>query len=510
MPPPAVRSKVNDWIRSINKTESLVSERTFRFLNEQHTLNDISNWNDPQYSKLWLYNLHYFDDLNSSHLSRKNQIHKKLIDDWIRYNPVGFGNGWEPYPISLRIVNWIKWHLNGNELEPAMMNSLAIQVRFLKEKLEYHILGNHLLANIKALIFSGLYFNGDEADAWLQMGELLLGKELDEQILEDGGHFERSPMYHSIILEDFLDLVNLYNTYNRPVLVKLKNTIGKMLRWLVLMCHPDGQISLFNDAAFEIAASPSELSKYAKRVDFIDCEKNCDSRRSLSASGYVRIVNDTCLLIADVGDIGPDYLPGHAHADTLSFEMSIFGQRVFVDSGTSTYQISEQRNDERSTSAHNTLCLDHTNSSDVWRGFRVGKRARVSRREMREENDCIFLSAEHDGYKYLSGKPIHRRTWRLYKKKLEIIDDIFGNGQHHLEIFFHLHPLIKVIDAVGSMIKLQIPDSKIVVLAIDGEVELSVKPSTYHPEFGLKIPSWKLVCRCIGVLPITIVIRLQW
>ena len=29
--------------------------------------------------------------------------------------------------------------------------------------------------------------------------------------------------------------------------------------------------------------------------------------------------------------IGPDYLPGHAHADTLNFELSLFDQRWFVD-----------------------------------------------------------------------------------------------------------------------------------------------------------------------------------
>ena len=37
----------------------------------------------------------------------------------------------------------------------------------------------------------------------------ILKKELSEQILPDGGHYELSPMYHSIILEDILDLHNI-------------------------------------------------------------------------------------------------------------------------------------------------------------------------------------------------------------------------------------------------------------------------------------------------------------
>ena len=42
-------------------------------------------------------------------------------------------------------------------------------------------------------------------------------------------------------------------------------------------------------------------------------------------------------LLVDCGEIGPDYLPGHAHCDTLSFELSLSGQRVVVDSGCGIY-----------------------------------------------------------------------------------------------------------------------------------------------------------------------------
>ena len=73
--------------------------------------------------------------------------------------------------------------------------------------------GNHLLANAKALIFSGLYFKGEEARKWLQLGVKIIDEELDEQILQDGGHFERSTMYHTVILEDFLDLINILSLY---------------------------------------------------------------------------------------------------------------------------------------------------------------------------------------------------------------------------------------------------------------------------------------------------------
>ena len=83
------------------------------------------------------------------------------------------------------------------------------------------------------------------------------------------------------------------------------------------------------------------------------------------------------LLVCDVAPIGPDHLPAHAHADTLSFELSFKGRRVFVNSGTSEYGLSAERQRQRGTAAHNTLVLDEENSSEVWAGFRVARRARA-------------------------------------------------------------------------------------------------------------------------------------
>ncbi len=54
-----------------------------------------------------LYNLHYFDWINARDSS--DDIAARWIMRWIAENPAPGGNGWEPYPLSLRIVNWIKW-----------------------------------------------------------------------------------------------------------------------------------------------------------------------------------------------------------------------------------------------------------------------------------------------------------------------------------------------------------------------------------------------------------------
>src|SRR6266480_455096 len=164
------------WQQSLQCKPPELGPNRFAFLNQE---SELSGWNDPGISRLWLYNLHYFSSPNAS-----------LIQRWIDGNPVGYGAGWEPYPLSLRIVNWIKWEFNGGLLDSNAVNSLASQARYLFRTLEYHLLGNHLFANAKALVFAGTFFEGPEAARWLAKGLSILEDEVQEQILSDGGHFE--------------------------------------------------------------------------------------------------------------------------------------------------------------------------------------------------------------------------------------------------------------------------------------------------------------------------------
>ena len=121
-------------------------------------------------SKLWLYNLHYFDDLKSVNSTDRKELHLKLITQWINENKPFEGNGWEPYPTSIRIVNWIKWSLSGNSLDDKILDSLFLQSRYLANNIETHLYGNHLFTNAKALCFSGMFFKGKEANSWLDLG----------------------------------------------------------------------------------------------------------------------------------------------------------------------------------------------------------------------------------------------------------------------------------------------------------------------------------------------------
>ena len=493
---PPVRSPSGDWEPPARRAASLVEPGVFRFLNQTGALSDCG-WDDPARDKLWRYNQHYFDDLNAEGADDRTAWHVALVDHWINHNRPGSGSGWEPYPTSLRIVNWIKWALAGNELSDTAIQSLAVQIRWLRRRLEWHLLGNHLFANAKALVFAGLWFEGPEAEGWLNIGLAILARQVPEQILSDGGQFELSPMYHALALEDFLDLVNVCRCFGDGLKPKqfaqineLTDRVASMRTWLAAMSHPDGRIALFNDAAFGIAPENTELEAYASRLG-LGAAPALGARVWLPATGYARLSESGAVLIVDLGDVGPTYLPGHAHADTLSFELSVYGQRLFVNSGTSVYGVGAERLRQRGTAAHNTVVVAGKNSSDVWSGFRVGRRARPHRRLVPQIGEGQTAQALHDGYRHLPGRPSHHRQWTLSPGVLKIQDEL---GARHLnaEARYHLHPDVQPVLAEDGKGVFTLPGGQEVRWNAWGE-GVRLEPSTWHPEFGVSRPSTCLV-----------------
>ena len=467
---------------------SMFDDDRFIFLNESEVLVD---WNDPQRSKLWLYNLHYFDDLNSQDAADRIDKHSELISRWITENPPGVGNGWEPYPISLRVVNWIKWFLVHGKVTDKQLESLALQVKVLFQTIETHLLGNHLFSNAKALLFAGLYFKGAEADQWFASALKLLAREVPEQILEDGGNFELTPMYHAIITADLLDIVSILSAYQDSRYCWLeeecRNRLPDMLQWLTVMTHPDGYVSLFNDAAIDIAPTLSQLVVTSKAYDVALPPVPQATLVHLESSGYFRLNLEEAVLIGDIGCVGPDYIPGHAHADTLSFELSIFGQRLIVNSGTSLYGSSEERMRQRGTAAHSTVVVDRQNSSEVWGGFRVARRAKPFGLVVDELAGTVRCS--HDGYTRLAGKPVHTREWLYCKSSVSISDWVAGRFET-AEARYHLHPDWDY-ELVGNTLLCRLEGRVANLWITTGSSRLET--STYHPKFGSRIDSRVLV-----------------
>ncbi|HTT12249.1 MAG TPA: alginate lyase family protein [Burkholderiaceae bacterium] len=492
----------------------LVGPGTFEFLGERARIGKAADWNDPVRSHLWLYNLHYLSDLNAAGAQGREDELRDLVQRWIRDNPPGQGVGWEPYPLSLRIVNLVKWLARQHAIEPEWLASLATQADALSRRIEFYLLGNHLFANAKALVFAGAFLAGDRAPRWLERGLAILARQVPEQFLPDGGHFERSPMYHAALLADLFDLIELADVSALPVLRARReawvDAANRGLNWLDAMTHPDGEIAFFNDAAIGIAPNPIVLARHAARLlgARTPPARPPFDLRLLRESGYVRVdLPAAGAALLDIAPLGPDYLPAHGHADTLSFELSLFGTRVFVNSGTSMYGASEERLRQRGTAAHNTVLIDNENSSEVWGGFRVARRARATLHGAEPGPKRIVIHGSHDGYRRLPGRNTHWRRWTFGLDSLQVDDTVTGRFRS-AEARYHLHPAVVVqqLDPQARRAVLRLPGGQSVVLDATG-ASLQAEPATWHPRFGVSVANRCLVLRFEGGQVGT---RLQW
>lgn len=409
-----------------------VAKRTFSFIN---ITAPFASWNETTYGTLWTYNLNYMDWLCQKNMDFN--IGSVWIDKFIA-DLLENKYGLDSYPIALRSINWIKFIIKNEqqltwEQRKRWNDSLYSQIKMLSKKLEYHLLGNHLLEDLFALYFSSIYFHDEDM---FQCSSSLLSKELDEEILNDGGHFEQSPMYHCILLDRLLDCYNIsskniYFNGQEKMNVFLLHKAQKMLGFLQVIKYSDDTIPLLNDSSYDIAPTPQELFDYADRLS-INHFCNVD----LSDSGYRKYSIGSMEAIVDVGDIKAHYQPGHTHADTFNFELRINGRPYIVDTGISTYNKTKRRQYERSTSAHNTVIIMNKDSSEVWGGFRVGKRAKV----WVLEETHMSIKAFHNGFSKF-GK--HYRTFEMRDNEFFIHDHISSN--YLAKSILHLAPSEQII-----------------------------------------------------------------
>src|SRR6266496_4870742 len=177
----------------------LISENSFHgnkftFLNREKTFEaDKINWNFLEHGLLWNYNLNYFDFLLQNNLDPKAGI--KLIHHFID-NANIYSPSYDPYPVSLRGINWIKFLVKNNIHDSKINESLFRQYIKLRHETEKHLGANHLLENGFSMLYGSPYF---QSRTFLKCAENIFFRELREQILNDGAHYELSPMYHRII-----------------------------------------------------------------------------------------------------------------------------------------------------------------------------------------------------------------------------------------------------------------------------------------------------------------------
>lgn len=465
----SIPKKVNTkgWTNSFTYNESYISPKTFVFLNLKHHFEEEIDWNYHFFGKLWTYNLNYFDFLNQKNITKEQGLF--LIHNFINKNHLVV-TGFDPYPISLRVINWIKFLIT-HQVNDALIDSFLYNdfLRLL-DNLEYNLLGNHLLENGYSLLFGAYYF---EDKRIYNKATEILKQELEEQILDDGAHFELSPMYHKILLTKLLDCIQLIQRddgvfHETGLKDFLEQKANLMLGFLKNILFKNHIMPLLNDAANGIAPNSKSIFDYAKELNL---SASCST---LKGSGYVKKDFDKFEVIVDVGEIGASYQPAHAHADTFNFCMQYDNTSFIVDTGTSTYNIGERRNYERSTIAHNTVSYNNLNSSEVWKGFRVARRAKV----IVLKNCHNQLIAEHDGFKREG--VLHLREFEFLSNEFKIKDYIKGKIKYKSTSSIHFHPDVKLEKFENHIIL-----NNVLKICWSGFENIIIKEYQYAPKFNI-------------------------
>jgi uncharacterized heparinase superfamily protein len=502
-----------------------VDDVTFRFLNIEVDLsrNETTiDWSAQSQSRLWQYNLHYFDYLREP--ARPNNDKDRLIQSWIECNSQGFGTGWEPFTTSLRIVNWVFYMLQRppEDIPLAWLDSLYLQTLWLEQNDEKHILANHYFENLKALFFAGCFFQGDDANRWINRILNEIPSQAREQTLSDGGHYERSHLYHCLMLENYLDIYNLSLSYRElctsGFVEQIRSSAKRGLEWLAATVFPDGMIPLTNDSAFGVSILPEELFSYAERLS-LKTTHGCFEDIELidrPATGLYGCRLGDNMFIIDCGDIGPSYQPGHTHCDFLSYELMVAARRIVVDTGVCEYEPGPMRNYVRSTKAHNTVSVNGGEQSEIWDQFRVARRAEKIAAEISMNDNTIDFRGAYRGFCINRNRIEHKRTVAILlcpngKKFRELIitDYLTGVGCHAIENFIHIHPEIDVRSSHHGEINLIHDESAIALIQLSNGQNYQIESGFYCPEFGRQIPNQVIVLRTQGTFPLSLCYKIH-
>jgi hypothetical protein len=391
-----------------SKQKEYLGNNSFELIGLKQIFEDTIDWNYQGHGKLWNYHLQYFGYLLDENIPSEERF--RLLKNFSEQLLSGSIKP-EPYPVSLRVVNTLLFHSRYPIKDKIILEALFKQIDYLANNLEYHLLANHLLENAFSLFISSIYLANKQL---FEKSKKLLIAQLEEQVLGDGGHYECSPMYQSVLLSKLFICIEVGRKatwVTDEIVTFLESKASQMLGWINAYSFPDGSWALMNDAAEQVAPTSQSLNDAAKIL------KISSANTRLTVSGFRKMCGNDWELLIKTGAVQPSYQPGHVHADITSYCLWYKGKQIIVDRGISTYAVSAQRNEERATRSHNTISFNNYNQSDVWGGFRVGKRAEVN---MLEDSDTsIHISVKQ----YFNSNCIHARKFSKIDEYNFVIED---------------------------------------------------------------------------------------
>jgi hypothetical protein len=399
----------------------------------------------------------------------------ETVCDWISSNPVpvnsngGAGPWWETLSTAWRLWEWlwikgIAWpHASfRNTAKELMLRSFWEHAHHLMDHQGHP--NNWMIVESAALTLAGMCLpEFQEADMWVEEGIRRLNNEFIRQFMDDGAHYEFSPLYQAICLHAFLDVKRAASFHNIALPDVFGTPLEKVVEYLSALCRPDFTWPSFNDSG-SVAGDYTALMGLAgemfhrKDFDWIGSKgahgaspaetikRFPDSGIGIMRSGYDPQAH---FLAFRAGPAGMT----HVHEDALSLEVVAHGIPCLIDPGITRYAPGPMTDYYRSAASHNALLLDGKGPLRSRLGFQERTRSARNQFTCFNRGDVIGMSGTCNDYRDESGAgfQITRSVLFVAHHYWVIRDTAIGAGIHTLTACWQFFPGNVEMDA-GTLI----------------------------------------------------------
>jgi uncharacterized heparinase superfamily protein len=414
--------------------------------------------------------LHAFGWLRDFRATKDEQYFAKaqaLTSQWVySYRRPDKSAVWQPDVTAQRLISWLSHSpviLRGAEMGfyRRFLRSLGRHIEYLQSVAGNAADGQERLLVRVALAMATLAMPAKPGE--IQRAGQNLDRELDRQILADGGHISRNPRAILDLLLDLLPLRQTYLNLGHEVPAGLIPAIDRMFPALRFFRHQGGELALFNGATATLAIELASVLRYD--------ESSGEPFKALPYMQYHRLAVNGTVLIMDTGNAISQDTSGQAHAGCLSFEMSSGKNRFMINSGSPRLVSGEYKQLARATAAHTTVVVNDTSSLTFSKSEYLGSIVTGGIRSVnvarREDGKGEGINARHDGYLALVGL-LHERDLQIGpggghirgRDRLVTREGREPDSQNNAKAVarFHIHPAISISRVDRHEVLLKAPD----------------------------------------------------
>lgn len=407
------------------------------------------------------------------------------MTDWIRANAItadAKGTTWRTIEAGIRAENWIKamgYMVKSpritDEVLQAFAESMLLHGQYLAEnRKSFSTKSNWGVLESSGLFAIGKMLEECAADsAAKQRGReyaLLalerLERQLATQVMDDGVHWEQSPMYHNEVLRCCLEVLRLAKVYKTQIPDQILSMTKAMayadrfgqkpegkqpaqgdsdstdIRDILTACALQFKDPLLKSGAF---SQPDYESIWDYGSAAVTAYKALDTKepdelficQQESGNWYLRSDwgSSADYLHVRCGGLGG----GHGHFDKLHIDLVINGEDFLTDAGRYTYVDGKERRRLKSAAAHNTVLIDnqeYTHCLDAWSVSGLHSAVNGS---CKRKGNYTYIQCGHTGYME-QGLLVNRKILAVGTRIYLVCDEIYGSGSHSCSQHFHMAP----------------------------------------------------------------------